>query len=87
MQRDSDQGRKGRQVLKTYLVGVQKLLVIVRHFDSFLCLQVECKLVLELFFFFSNVDNYDLSEYGIVIFLKFIGYMFVQSHYIDPKYW
>ena len=45
-----DQWRKGRQVLKTDLVGVQELLVIVRHFDSFLCLQVECKLVLELLF-------------------------------------
>ena len=50
VQRDSDQGRKGRQVLKTNLVGVQELLVIVRHFDSFLCLQVEGKLVLKLFF-------------------------------------
>ena len=78
VQRDSDQGRKGRQVLKTNLVGVQELLVIVRHFDSFLCLQVEGKLVLKLFF--VNVDNSDLSQFAVAIFLKFIGYKIYLSN-------
>ena len=81
VQQNSDQGRKGRQVLKTDLLGVQKLLVIIRHFDTFLCLQVECKLVLELYFFICvcNVDNSDLSQFAIVIFLKFIGYRICLS--------
>ena len=64
VQRDSDQGRKGRQVLKTDLVGVQELLVIVRHLTAY-CV---CKWSANLFWNFvcvcvcvCSVDNSDLS--------------------------
>ena len=52
VQQDSDQGRKGRQVLKTDLVGVQKLLVIIRHFDTFVFASGVQTCFGTLFFFF-----------------------------------